>query len=83
MQEAIREGLRSLSEEPTYPTAEVRFRIAAWTARYSESGRACGSPRQPLVKRGFIFPRWSACENSLNADVLVQLWPVDANARAN
>jgi hypothetical protein len=33
MEEAIREGLRSLREEKTYTAAEVRARIAAWTAR--------------------------------------------------
>ena len=33
MEEAIREGLRSLKEERTYSAAEVRSRIAAWTAR--------------------------------------------------
>jgi len=33
MEEAIREGLRSLREEKTYSAAEVRARIAAWTAR--------------------------------------------------
>ena len=32
MEEAIRGGLRSLREEKTY-SAEVRARIAAWTAR--------------------------------------------------
>ena len=33
MEDAIREGLRSLREEKTYSAAEVRSRIAAWTAR--------------------------------------------------
>ena len=33
MEKAILEGLRSLSEERHYPAAEVRSRIAAWTAR--------------------------------------------------
>jgi hypothetical protein len=33
MEEAIRQGLRSLREEKTYSAAEVRARIAAWTAR--------------------------------------------------
>ena len=33
MEEAIRVGLRSLREEKTYSGAEVRSRIAAWTAR--------------------------------------------------
>ena len=33
MSEAIREGLQSLSEEKTYSAAELRSRIAAWTAR--------------------------------------------------
>ncbi len=33
MEEAIREGFRSLKEERTYSAAEVRSRIAAWTAR--------------------------------------------------
>ena len=33
MEDAIREGLRSLREEKTYTAAEVRTRIAAWTAR--------------------------------------------------
>ncbi|PYK35483.1 MAG: hypothetical protein DME54_04640 [Verrucomicrobia bacterium] len=33
MEDAIREGLRSLREEKTYSAAEVRARIAAWTAR--------------------------------------------------
>jgi hypothetical protein len=33
MEEAIREGLRSLREEKTYTAAEVRARVAAWTAR--------------------------------------------------
>lgn len=33
MEEAIREGLRSLGEDRTYSAAEVRARIAAWTAR--------------------------------------------------
>lgn len=32
MEDAIREGLRSLREEKTYSAAEVRSRIAAWTA---------------------------------------------------
>ena len=33
MSEAIREGLKSLSEKKTYSAAELRSRIAAWTAR--------------------------------------------------
>ncbi len=33
MEKAIREGLLSLSEAPTYSAAELRSRIAAWTAR--------------------------------------------------
>jgi hypothetical protein len=33
MEDAIREGLRSLREEKTYSAAEVRSQIAAWTAR--------------------------------------------------
>jgi hypothetical protein len=33
MAEAIREGLKSLSEKKTYSAAELRSRIAAWTAR--------------------------------------------------
>ena len=33
MEEAIREGIRSVREERTYSAAEVRARIAAWTAR--------------------------------------------------
>lgn len=33
MEEAIREGLRSIREEKTYSAAEIRSRIAAWTAR--------------------------------------------------
>ncbi|MGA7274842.1 MAG: hypothetical protein WBX14_08365 [Candidatus Udaeobacter sp.] len=33
MEEAICEGLRSLREGNTYSAAEVRSRIAAWTAR--------------------------------------------------
>lgn len=33
MSDAIREGLRSLSENKTYSAAELRSRIAAWTAR--------------------------------------------------
>jgi hypothetical protein len=33
MEDAIREGLRSLRGERTYSAAEVRSRIAAWTAR--------------------------------------------------
>lgn len=33
MEAAIQEGLRSLREEKTYSSAEVRTRIAAWTAR--------------------------------------------------
>ncbi|PYJ19616.1 MAG: hypothetical protein DME92_11910 [Verrucomicrobia bacterium] len=33
MEEAIRQGLRSIREEKTYSAAEVRSRIAAWTAR--------------------------------------------------
>ena len=33
MEAAIREGLRSIREEKTYTAAEVRSRIAAWTAR--------------------------------------------------
>jgi predicted transcriptional regulator len=32
MEEAIREGLRSLSQGETYSVAEVRSRIASWTA---------------------------------------------------
>jgi hypothetical protein len=32
MEDAIQEGLRSLREEKTYSAAEVRARIAAWTA---------------------------------------------------
>jgi hypothetical protein len=32
MEDAIREGLRSVREEKTYSAAEVRSRIAAWTA---------------------------------------------------
>ena len=30
MEEAIREGIRSVREERTYSAAEVRARIAAW-----------------------------------------------------
>jgi hypothetical protein len=33
MEDAIREGLRSLREERTYSAAEMRARIAEWTAR--------------------------------------------------
>jgi hypothetical protein len=33
MEDAIREGLRSIREEKTYSVEEVRSRIAAWTAR--------------------------------------------------
>jgi hypothetical protein len=33
MEDAIREGLRSLNEERTYSGTEIRSRIAAWTAR--------------------------------------------------
>jgi hypothetical protein len=33
MEDAIREGLRSVREEKTYSAGEVRARIAAWTAR--------------------------------------------------
>ena len=33
MDDAIRQGLRSLREEKIYSAAEVRSRIAAWTAR--------------------------------------------------
>jgi len=33
MEEAIREGLRSIREEKTYSAAELRSRIAAWTPR--------------------------------------------------
>ncbi len=33
MSDAIREGLQSLSEKKTYSAAELRSRIAAWTAR--------------------------------------------------
>lgn len=33
MDEAIREGLLSLGDSQTYSAAEVRSRIAAWTAR--------------------------------------------------
>ncbi len=33
MEDAIREGLRTLREEKSYSAAEVRSRIAAWTAR--------------------------------------------------
>jgi hypothetical protein len=33
MAEAIREGVKSLKEEETYSAAELRSRIAAWTAR--------------------------------------------------
>ena len=33
MEAVIREGLRSIREEKTYTAAEVRSRIAAWTAR--------------------------------------------------
>jgi hypothetical protein len=33
MENAIREGLRSLRQEKTYSAAEIRSRIAAWTAR--------------------------------------------------
>jgi hypothetical protein len=33
MEEAIRDGLRSLREEKTYSAAEVRSRIAGWIAR--------------------------------------------------
>jgi hypothetical protein len=32
-EEAIREGLRTVREERTYSGAEIRSRIAAWTAR--------------------------------------------------
>ena len=33
MEDAIQEGLRSLRDEKTYSAAEIRSRIAAWTAR--------------------------------------------------
>jgi hypothetical protein len=33
MDDAIREGLHSLREDKIYSAAEVRSRIAAWTAR--------------------------------------------------
>jgi hypothetical protein len=33
MSEAIREGLSSLNEKKTYSAADLRSRIAAWTAR--------------------------------------------------
>jgi hypothetical protein len=33
MEEAIRQGLRSLREEKTYSATELRARIAEWTAR--------------------------------------------------
>ena len=33
MSEAIREGLNSLNEKKTYSAADLRSRIAAWTAR--------------------------------------------------
>ena len=33
MEEAIREGLRSVREEKTYSAAELRSRVAEWTAR--------------------------------------------------
>ena len=33
MEDAIREGLRSVREEKRYSAAEVRAKIAAWTAR--------------------------------------------------
>jgi hypothetical protein len=33
MSDAIREGLHALTEKKTYSTAELRERIAAWTAR--------------------------------------------------
>jgi hypothetical protein len=33
MSEAIREGLKSLNEKRTYSAADLRSRIAAWTAR--------------------------------------------------
>jgi hypothetical protein len=33
MEDAIREGVRSVREEKTFSAAEVRSRIAAWTAR--------------------------------------------------
>ncbi len=33
MEQAIREGLRSVREERTYSAVELRSRIAAWTAR--------------------------------------------------
>ena len=33
MEVAIREGLRSMREERTYSAAELRSRIAAWTAQ--------------------------------------------------
>ena len=33
MEEAIRQGMRSLREEKTYSAAEVRARIAQWTAQ--------------------------------------------------
>ena len=32
MEEAIRQGMRSVCEEKTYSAAEVRARIAQWTA---------------------------------------------------
>lgn len=32
MEDAIREGLRSVREEKTYSAAELRSRVAAWTA---------------------------------------------------
>ncbi len=39
MEEAIREGLRSIREEKTYSAAEIRARIAAWaTGRIRPAG---------------------------------------------
>lgn len=37
MSEAIREGLSSLNEKKTYSAADLRSRIAAWTARTPEA----------------------------------------------
>ncbi len=33
MSEAIRQGLRSLTEEKTYSAAELRARVSEWTAQ--------------------------------------------------
>lgn len=56
----------------TIPGSSTRTSCSAWP-----------SSREPFLKRGLAFPRWFAGEEAFDADVLVELDPVNAVPSAN